>query len=84
MADWGAIDVVLIISGVVEGSSLLSVVGVEEVNDMVEVEISDSVVRILVVVGLTEVVLAGVVGGVVGLGRVGRSVENVTDPSTVV
>lgn len=51
---------------------------------MVEVASSDSVVRILVVEGLTEVVLAGVVGGVVGLGRVGRSVENVTDPSTVV
>ena len=82
--DWGALDVVLIISGVVEGSPLISVVGAEDVNDMVEVEISDSVVRILVVEDITEVVLAGVVGGVVGLGRVGRTVEDVTDPSTVV
>ena len=81
--DWGAIDVVLIISGVVEGSPLISV-GAEEVNDMVEVEISDSVVRILVVEDITEVVLSGVVEGVVGLGRVGRSVEDVTDPSFVV
>ena len=80
---WGAVDVVLIISGVVEGSPLISVVGAE-VIDMVEVASSDSVVRILVVEGLTEVVLAGVVRGVVGLGRVGRSVEDVTDPSTVV
>ena len=62
---------------------MISVVGAEGI-DMVEVASSDSVVRILVVEGLTEVVLAGVVGGVVGLGRVGRSVEDVTDPSTVV